>query len=113
METREYKIFFEDCTPADSARLVQELEDELREAAPSARISLEKDRADSQDLGSTLVLVLGTPVAITLAHSLGAFLRRHSGASITITRSGEVVGKNLDSSDAAKIAEAFGVKRPS
>jgi len=52
-------------------------------------------------------LLFGTPVAIALAKSVTAFLQRNSGASITITSSGAVVATNLDSRDAAKIAEAF------
>jgi hypothetical protein len=39
-----------------------------------------------------------------------AFLRRNSGASITITKAGTVIAKNLESKDAARIAEAFGTK---
>jgi hypothetical protein len=112
MSAKEFEITFEDVMAADASMLAQDLERQLREAAPSATISLKKQRPDSQDFGTTLVLVFGTPVAIALAKSVGAFLQRHSGASIRITRSGEVIAKNLDSGDAAKIAEAFAGKQP-
>jgi hypothetical protein len=110
MQDQELVISFDDSLPADAAKLAQDLEQQLREADPSVKISLEKTRADSQDFGATLILLFGTPVAIALAKAVAAFLQRNSGASITITRSGNVVAKNLDSKDAAKIAEAFSGK---
>jgi|SRR5579863_3371468 len=103
-------IAFEDTLPADASKLVQDLEQQLREAAPSASISVEKTRQDTQDFGTTLVLLFGTPVAIALANAVTAFLHRNSGATITITKAGSVVAKNLDSQDAARIAEAFAAK---
>jgi hypothetical protein len=57
------------------------------------------------------VLLFGTPVAIALAKAVSTFLQRHSGATIRITRSGEVIASNLDSRDAARIAEAFAGKK--
>lgn len=112
MEQR-LEISFEDCPAADANRLVQALEDQIRETGSSVRLSLLKDSADSQDFGSTLVLLFGTPVAIALAKAVSTFLQRHSGATIRIMRSGEVIASNLDSRDAARIAEAFtGKKSP-
>ena len=112
MDRQQLRFSFEDCLPADAAILAQDLEQQFREAAPSATVKLEKVREDSQDFGTTVVLVFGTPVAIALARGTATFLQRHSGASISITTpSGEIVARNLDSRDAARIAEAFGVKR--
>ena len=68
-------------------------------------------RPETQDFGATLVLVFGTPVAVILAKAVGNFLHRHSGASIAISRNGDVVAENIDSRDAARIAEAFAAKR--
>src|SRR5262245_23471480 len=110
MHNQELTITFEGALPADAARLAQDLEQHLREACPSAQLALKKSREDSQDFGSTLVLLFGTPVAIALARAVTAFLQRNSGASITITSSGTVVATNVDSRDAAKIAEAFATK---
>jgi hypothetical protein len=110
MEDLELKIVFEGSLPADAARLAQDLEKQLREADPSAKISLEKERPDSLDFRSILVLLFGTQAAIALAKGVTAFLQRNSGASITITKAGTVVAQNLDSKDAAKIAEAFAGK---
>jgi hypothetical protein len=101
MEQR-LEISFEDCPAADANRLVQALEDQIRETDSSIQLSLRKDRPDSQDFGSTLVLLFGTPVAVALARAVSTFLQRHSG---------EVIASNLDSRDAARIAEAFAGKK--
>jgi hypothetical protein len=113
MADQRLEISFEDCLPADAARFAQALEQQLREFGPSASITLKKERADSQDFGATLVLVFGTPAAIALAKGVSAFLQRHSGASIRILKSGEVIAQNLDSKDVARVAEAFAGKRSS
>ena len=102
------QISFDNCSAGEAAQLANQLEQDLREAA-AAEISRKKDRPDSQDFGATLVVLFGTPVAIVLAKAVSNFLRRHSGASISITKDG-VMAKNLDSKDAARIAEAFAGK---
>jgi hypothetical protein len=107
MDHQKLEITFEGSLPADAAKFAQDLENELRGADRSAKISLEKARPDSQDFGTTLVLLFGTPAAIALAKAVIAFLQRNSGASITITKAGTVVARNMDSKDAARIAEAF------
>ena len=112
MDERQLAISFEGALPADAALLAQDLEQQLKEAAPAARISVAKSQPHSQDFGATLILLFGTPVAIALAQAVAAFLRRNSGATITISKDGTVVARNLDSKDAAKIAEAF-AGRPS
>jgi len=104
------EISFENCEPGDALKLASELEQNLHEAA-SAEITRKKDRQDSQDFGTTLVVLFGTPVAIALAKAVAVFLQRHSGASISLCADGSVIAKNLDSKDAARIAEAFAGKR--
>jgi membrane-associated two-gene conflict system component 1 (EACC1) len=103
------QISFDNCPAGEAAQLANELEQDLREAA-AAEITRKRDRPDSQDFGATLVVLFGTPVAIVLAKAVSNFLQRHSGASISITKDGAVVAKNLESKDAAKIAEAFARK---
>jgi hypothetical protein len=110
MDEQNFEISFEGCDAAEAAQLANGLEQELRESG-KAQVSLKKARADSQDFGATLVLVFGTPVAIALAKGIAVFLQRHSGASIKITKAGEVIATNLDSRDASRIAEAFAAKK--
>lgn len=100
-----FEIAFEGVDAAEALRLANELEEELR--VIPAEVRRVKARPETMDFGSTLVLVFGTPVAITLAKALSNFLQRHSGASIAISRDGAIVATNLDSRDASRIAEAF------
>jgi hypothetical protein len=108
LDQSEFEVSFGGSDLAEATRLANELEQDLR--ANGAQISRKKKEANSQDFGATLVIVLGTPVAIALAKSIGIFLQRHSGASITISKDGEVVATNLNSGDAARIVEAFSRK---
>lgn len=101
------EISFEGTLASEASMLAADLEHDLRYAAPEAEITLQKSNPNAQDFGSTLVLVFGTPVAILLAKAVAAFLARNSGATIVITKDGDVVAKNLNSQDAARIAEAF------
>lgn len=110
MDEQKLAIAFEGVLPADASILAQDLEQQLLEAVPTAKILLEKTRADSQDFGTTLVLLFGTPAAIALARAIALFLQRNSGASITITSEGTVLAQNLDSRDAARIAEVFSAR---
>jgi hypothetical protein len=110
MDEQQFEISFEGCDAAEATQLANGLEQELRESG-KAEVSLNKARADSQDFGTTLILVLGTPAAIALAKAITVFLQRHSGATIKITKSGEVIATNLDSRDASRIAEAFAAKK--
>ena len=98
---------FEGEDRAEASRLAQQLEQDLREIDPNVKASRIRDCAEAQDFGATLVLLFGTPFAVALAGGVAAFLKRVSGARITISKSGEVVAENLDSRDAARIAEAF------
>lgn len=103
----ELTIDLVDCSSADANRYAQDLETALlRSRQP---IELKRcTKPESQEIVSSLVLLFGTPVAITLAHSIYTFLKRNSGAKIRITtRGGLVLADHLDSSDAARIAEAF------
>jgi hypothetical protein len=106
---RSFEIAFETKDRAEALRLANELEQDLVTSG-SIQVSRKKDRVDSQDFGSTLVLLFGTPVAIGLAKAVSTFLQRNSGASIRISEAGEIIAINLDSRDASRIAEAFARK---
>jgi len=107
MELYDIDISFAGTSSAEANVLAQELEVELREASSDIGIAIRKERQDAQDFGTTLILTLGTPVAVVVARSLSTFLKRNSGVNIRISRSGTVTATNLDSKDAARIAEVM------
>jgi hypothetical protein len=64
-------------------------------------------RSDSQDFGVTLAVILGTTAVTTVARGIEAWLKRNSVQMSMSTSDGEVVVKDVNSEDAARIAEAL------
>jgi Effector Associated Constant Component 1 len=100
-------ISFPGSSTAEANRFASGLATAIREAERDVSVEQKRDRPDSQDAGATLVLVLGTAAATAVAKGVEAWLARHSGAKIQISKDGSVIASNLDSRDAARIAEAF------
>jgi hypothetical protein len=106
---RQLTIDFVDCSSADANRYAQDLEGALIRSAQSIEVK-RGTKPGTQEIVSSLVLLFGTPVAVSLGHTVYAFLARNSGAKIRMTTpNGTVIAENLDSRDAARIAEAFAV----
>src|SRR5260221_8188383 len=107
MSAQSVVIDFVDCSSADANRYAQDLERSLIPLDPSIDVK-RGTKEEAQEIVSSLVLLFGTPVAVSLAQAVYKFVVRNSGAKITIrTRDGRVIAENLDSKDAARIAEAF------
>jgi hypothetical protein len=101
----ELKITFPGATSAEANRFAGELRDVLRGVDRNVSVDRIRDRPDTQDFGATLVLVLGTASATAIAKGLQSWLARTNGARIQISRDGTVIAQNIESKDAAKIAE--------
>jgi Effector Associated Constant Component 1 len=101
-------LSFTDATPDEGNRYAKDLRDFLVDADPHLRVAQRRERDDAQDFGATLVLVLGTTAVSTLAGGIAVWLRRNSGARITLKNAkGELLAEGLDSKDAARIVEAL------
>jgi hypothetical protein len=72
-------------------------------------VDRQRERADTQDFGASLGVILGTAAASAVAKGIAAWLAHNSGARIEIRRGNEIVLKatHLDSKDVSRIAEAF------
>lgn len=106
MDQQEYIITFDKSSVADANRWASELKEVLLEATPDIKVRQQNTHPYSQDFGTTLVLVLGTPVVVVVAKALGNWLLLHRETSITIkTAQGEIVGTNITTNDALKLAE--------
>jgi hypothetical protein len=100
-----YTITFDNGSVADANRWASELKEYI-ETVSDVEVKQQQDNPYSQDLGTTVVLIFGTPAVLAVAKALGNWLMRHREVSITIkTPEGEVVGTNLTSPDAMKLAE--------
>jgi hypothetical protein len=112
MSTDSLVISFGDASTAEGNRLAGTLCDALRDADRNVVVNRHRDRADTQDFGTSLVLVMGTAAATSLARGIAAWLARNAGARIEIKRKGEVVliASHLDSIDVSRIAAALSAK---
>lgn len=106
VEDSRFRLTFPGASTADANRYAADLAGELRQVDEELTVEQARERADTQDFGATLILILGTASVTAIAKGISAWMARHSGAEIHIDADG-VQGKNLDSRDAARIAEAF------
>jgi hypothetical protein len=85
-----------------------DLQDFLVDFDPNLRLEKRRERPDTQDFGSTLVLVLGTTAATALASGIASWMRRNAGARISVRKStGELIAEGLDSRDVPRIVQAL------
>lgn len=107
MSHEPFIITFPEASCAEANKYAGDLAATLRDLKEGVAVEQRRDREDTQDLGATLAIVLGTASVTAIANGIASWLMRHSGARIQITSKGNVIAKNLDSRDAARIAEAF------
>jgi hypothetical protein len=111
MEQQTYLIKFDHVSAADANHYAHELRDSLLDASSDIQAYQRRDDSRTQDVGSTLVLVLGTPAVIAIAKAIGDWLKLRNSASLTIEKDGQVIAKNLTSKDALKLAELMLTKK--
>lgn len=91
--------------------LLDYLHDEVPVAA-GVKVEPRKVNPQSQDFGTTLLLILGTAAAKAIADGIKAWLQGHTGAAINIvTEQGQVVIKNVESKSAAEIVKALSTSK--
>jgi hypothetical protein len=106
--SEELIISFSGATADEGNRYSRDLRSFLLDIDPSARLELRREQSDSQDFGSTLVLVLGTTAASALARGIAVWLQRNSGVRISLANAkGELVASGVDSKDVSRIIQAF------
>jgi hypothetical protein len=108
MDQQTYIVTFDNVSAADANRYADELRNALLDATPDISVQRKREDPRTQDFGATLILVLGTPAVIALVKAIGNWLSLRHQVGITIkTAEGEIVGTNLTSTDAMKLAELF------
>lgn len=83
MET-ELILSFDTESTADGNIDVEDLQRHLELVAPAVRTEQCRSDADAQDLGATLVLILGTPAIIAFAKGVADWLRMREKTSLVI-----------------------------
>jgi hypothetical protein len=104
-------IRFPGASTAEANRYAADLATTLRDVDQDLKVEQQRDRPDTQDFGATLAIILGTASVSAVAKGVAAWLARHAGAKIQINADGSVIASNLDSRDAARIADAFGRRK--
>ena len=109
MSTAPITFSFGDSTTADGNRFAGSLAETLRDLDPTIQIERVRERAETQDFGASLAVILGTAAATALAKGIASWLARNSGAKLEIRRGGEVVmtATHLDSTDVPRLAQAL------
>ncbi len=106
MEQHTYIVTFEHVSAADASRYAGELRQVLLDASPDLEVQRRRDNPETQDIGTTLILILGTPAAAAATTAIGNWLARRNRASITITTdNGEMVVQNISSKNAYELAK--------
>jgi hypothetical protein len=99
-------ISFPKASAAEANQFASELADFLKDREPGLNVEQVRERADTQDFGATLVLVLGTASVTALAQGIAAWLKR-SGTVLNIGADGAVRAKNIDGSNLEGIVRAL------
>lgn len=107
MEKQTYIIKFEGISAAEGNQYASELRNMLLDSTPDVKVDQRRDDTRTQDLGATLVLILGTPAVIAISKAIGNWLQLRNSASLTIEKDGRIIAKNITSKDAARLAELF------
>ncbi len=106
MEKRTYTITFDTGSVADANRWASEIKEMILDTTTDVVVERKRDNPYSMDLGTIVEIILGAQSVIAVATALGKWLTLHRQAGITIkTSQGEIVGVNLTSKDAMKLAE--------
>lgn len=120
MSEQKFVVRFEGLSPAESGVETQRLQELLADSSPGVNATLRRDKTEAQDMGATLLLLLGTPAIIAVAKGIAAYMgkRGERPGTLVIERvaadgSVERVHFQGASPDAAKVAQALQPPAPS
>jgi hypothetical protein len=108
MDQVTYTIKFDGVHSAEANRFASELRNFLLDATSDVKVDQKRDDSQTQDFGSTLVLILGTSSVTIIARAIGNWLQLRNSASLTIeTSDKKIIATNITSKDAANLTEIF------
>jgi len=103
----QFSIRFPRASGAEADAYANDLGKALSDIDEHLKIEQQRNRVEGQDRDPALVLILGAVSMRALAHGIAAWLERHHGVSLQISRDGGVITSNLDSGDAKRLVEFF------
>jgi len=108
MDEQTYFITFDGVSAAEAGYYAEELRQALLDASPDVEVRRRRDDPRTQDFGATLVLLLGTPAAVTVARAIGNWLALRRGTISIEAENGEITkitGTNLSNEAQLKVLE--------
>jgi hypothetical protein len=108
MSEQTYLLSFEGVSEAEANRYAEELREALLDASTEIEVLRQRENSLAQDLGASLVLIMGTPAVVAAVKAIGNWLQKRRSASLTIvTAEKKIVAENLTNKDAARLLELF------
>lgn len=108
MSEQTYLLFFPGVSEAEANRYAEELREVLLDASAEIAVQRRRENPLGQDLGATLVLIMGAPAVVAAVNVIGNWLQKRRSASLTITTAEKkAVAENLTNKDAARLLELF------
>lgn len=108
MSEQTYFLSFEGVSKAEANRYAEELRETLLDTTTEIAVQRQRENPLAQDLGATLVLIMGTPAVVAAVQVIGNWLQKRRSASLTIvTAENKIVAENLTNKDATHLLELF------
>lgn len=104
MSKQTYFLSFEGISEAEASRYAAELRKALLNTSSELEVQRQRKNPLTQDLGTTLVLILGAPAVVAAVQVIGNWLQKRRDASLTImTAEEKIIVKNISHKDAIEL----------
>jgi histidyl-tRNA synthetase len=108
MSKQTYLLSFNEVSGAEANEYAEELREALLDATTEIAVQRQRENPLAQDLGATLVLIMGTPAVVAVVHAISNWLQKRRSASLTIvTAEKKIVAENLTNKEAAQLLQLF------
>lgn len=108
MNQHSYIIKFNSISAAEANRYTSELRNMLLDSTADVTVERRREDPSTQDLGTTLVLILGTSSVTAIAKALGDWLKLRNSVSLTIeSAEGKVIVTNLTGKESLQVIQRY------
>jgi hypothetical protein len=108
MSEQTYLLSFEGVSEAEANRYAEELREVLLDTTTEIEVQRQRENPLAQDLGATLVLIMGTSALVAAVNAISSWLQKRRSASLTIvTAEKKIVAENLTNKDAVHLLQLF------
>ncbi len=108
MNEQTYLLSFHGVSEAEANRYAEDLREALLDSTDKIVVQRQREDPLAQDLGATLVLIMGTPALVAAVNAIGNWLQKRHSAQLTIvTAENKIVAENLTNKDAANLLHLF------